>query len=92
MDAMTTKQTADIPVIRDENLHLRPMQLLTERATGFQSRVLLTRGKRKADAKSILDVMMLASEKGPLHLEAEGDDAEAAVRSIVYLLREELKI
>lgn len=89
---MATTQTADIPVTRDENLHLRPMQLLTERALGFGSRVLIIRGKKKADAKSILDVMMLASEKGPLHLEAEGVDADQAVAAIVHLLQDELKI
>lgn len=66
------------------------MQVLTELAAAYQSRLSITRGNKKADAKSILDVMMLAAEHGPLRLEAEGDDADEAIDAIIKLLDREL--
>ena len=66
------------------------MQLLVEKAIAFQATLTLTRGRKSADAKSILDVMMLAAEKGPLMLEADGPDQDEAAEALVNLLREEL--
>lgn len=83
-------RAAEIPVLKDESLHLRPMQALTELATAYRSSVSITRGNKKADAKSILDVMMLAAERGPLRLETEGDDADEAMDALVKLLDREL--
>ena len=82
---------ADIPVPRDESLHLRPMQLLMEGASGFTADITVIRGDWRADAKSIFDVLMLAAEKGPIHIEASGPDAVKAVNALAHLLRNELK-
>ena len=86
----TPKRTAEIPVINDDNLHLRPIQVFTEKAVGFESRISIRRGAKQGDAKSILDVMLLAAEKGPLLLEADGADAEAAIAALEALLNQEL--
>ena len=83
-------RSAEIPVYREEDLHLRPMQLLAEKAVGFRSKLRLSRGKKLADAKSILDVMTLAAEKGPIRLEADGEDADEAVEALVILLNKEV--
>ena len=83
-------RTAQIPVTREENLHLRPMQLLTELAGRYKSKLVITRGGKIADAKSILDVMILAAERGPIRLDADGEDADQAVEGIVELLTKEL--
>ena len=83
-------RAAEIPVLQDDSLHLRPMQVLTELAAAYRSRLVITRGNKVADAKSILDVMMLAAEQGPLRLEAEGDDADEAIDALVKLLDREL--
>jgi phosphocarrier protein len=85
-----TKHSVEIPVDRDESLHLRPMQMLVERAADFQSDLVVHRGGKQADAKSILDVMMLAAEKGPLVVQARGADAEKALAALAALLNEEL--
>jgi len=66
------------------------MQLLVEKAAGFESRLTLRRGNKQADAKSILEVMLLAAGKGPLFLDAEGGDAEEAARAVSGLLNGEL--
>ncbi len=82
---------ADVPVPHDESLHLRPMQLLMEGASGFTADITVIRGDKRADAKSIFDVMMLAAEKGPLRIEASGPDAIKAVNALASLLRQELE-
>lgn len=86
---MATSLT-EIPVPRDDSLHLRPMQALAAKAGGFQAKLTLTRGGKLADAKSILDIMMLAAESGPLMLEADGPDAANATKTLAALLKEEL--
>ena len=84
------KRSTQIPVNREDDLHLRPMQVLVERAGDFEAALTLKRGTKQADAKSILDVMMLAAEKGPLRLDAEGSDAAEAVAALRDLLGREL--
>lgn len=86
---MATSST-EIPVPRDDSLHLRPMQVLVEKAGVFQAKLTLTRGGKLADAKSILDIMMLAAESGPLMLEADGPDAAKATKILAALLKKEL--
>ena len=85
------ESTADVPVPNDDSLHLRPMQLLVECASRFQSNISVARGRKSADAKGILDVMMLAADKGPVRLRADGPDAKEAVAALVALLSEELQ-
>lgn len=76
--------------MQEENLHLRPMQVLTEVAARFSSEIIIDRGTKTADAKSLLDVMMLAAEHGPLTLKADGDDAEDAIKALIEYLDREL--
>jgi len=82
---------ANVPVPLDESLHLRPMQMLVEQATGFAARITAIRGSKRADAKSIFDVMMLATERGPLRIEADGREAVEAVDALARLMKRELK-
>lgn len=58
-----------------------------ELATRFSSAINLVRGDRAADAKSIMEVLTLAAEKGTeLMIKAEGADAEAAVEALTQLV------
>ena len=81
-----TVRTAEVPVDSKDDLHLRPMQALVEAASAFTARLTVARGRKQADAKSLLDVMMLASEKGPLRIEADGADADEAVKALTALM------
>ncbi|GAA5165938.1 HPr family phosphocarrier protein [Viridibacterium curvum] len=68
-------------------LHARPSAKLTQLATQFNSEIWLERAGRRVNAKSIMGVMMLAAAQGAkLTIEAEGDDAEAALSAIVELI------
>ncbi len=69
-------------------LHARPAMSLVEVAAGFDSEVkLIKAGGQTVDAKSIMQVMMLAATKGTeLTVVAEGDDADAAIAAIKALV------
>ncbi len=85
-----SRHKAQIPVEKDESLHLRPMQVLNERALEFKSDLTLTRDGHTADAKSMLELTLLAGKKGPLTLEGRGPDARDAVNTLSALLDQQL--
>ena len=78
---------AEIVIINKLGLHARASARLTQVASGFKCGVWLSRNGRRVNAKSIMGVMMLAAGKGvAITVEAEGDDAEAALAAIRKLV------
>ncbi len=68
-------------------LHARPSAQLTQTASRFSSEIHITRNDRRVNAKSIMGVMMLAAGQGStVTVDAEGDDAEAALEAIGQLI------
>ena len=68
-------------------LHARPAMSLVDTATGFSSDIKIAKGAQAVDAKSIMQLMMLAATKGTeLVVTADGPDAEAAVAAISALV------
>jgi phosphocarrier protein HPr len=64
-------------------LHARPAGLFVKTAMRFQSRVSVGVDGKIADAKSILAVLALGARGGTvLRLNAEGDDAPAALDAL----------
>jgi phosphocarrier protein HPr len=79
--------SVEATIINKLGLHARASAKLTQLASGFQSEIHLTRNGRKVNAKSIMGVMMLAAGKGSsVRIEAEGEDAEAALAAIGALI------
>jgi len=79
--------SAEATIVNKLGLHARASAKLTQLASGFQSEVWLSRNGRRVNAKSIMGVMMLAAGKGSsITIEAEGDDAEAALAAIGKLI------
>jgi phosphocarrier protein HPr len=77
----------------DHGLHTRPSTELVRCASSFRSQVLLIYQKKTVNAKSILGVLMLAATKGArIGVEAEGEDAEEAVQSILTLAKNKFYI
>lgn len=73
-------------VLNDRGLHTRPSTELVKCATLFKSKIFLTYQKQSVNAKSLLGVLMLAAVRGArVVVEAEGEDAQAAVESILEL-------
>lgn len=70
-------------VVNHLGLHARPAAMLASRASSFQSTISIQRGPKKANAKSIMALMLLAAPAGAqLGLEADGDDEEEALAEI----------
>lgn len=68
-------------------LHARPSAQLTQTASRFSSEIHITRNDRRVNAKSIMGVMMLAAGEGStVTVDAEGDDADAAIEAIGQLI------
>jgi phosphocarrier protein HPr len=84
------KRTAkgNFVVGNDRGLHTRPSTELVKCASSFRSQVYLVYQKQSVNAKSLLGILMLAATKGAkIKIEAEGEDAEEAVQSIVTLAK-----
>ena len=74
-------------IVNKLGLHARAAAKLTQVASGFAAEVWLSRNGRRVNAKSIMGVMMLAAGKGAsITIEAEGDDAEAALAALQKLI------
>ncbi len=79
----------DAEIVNMLGLHARAAAKLTQTATRFASEIWLSRNGRRVNAKSILGVMMLAAGKGStVTLEAEGEDAAAALEALRKLIAE----
>ena len=78
---------ADVEIINKLGLHARASAKLTQVASGFKCEVWLLRNGRRVNAKSIMGVMMLAAGKGStITIDAEGEDAEAALAALQKLI------
>ena len=79
----------DIEIINKLGLHARASTKLTQTASQFSSDIWIERNGRRVNAKSIMGVMMLAASKGSLvTLEAQGQDADAAIQALVNLIQD----
>ena len=73
-------------VINEKGLHTRPSTELVKCASAFKSRVSLHYQDLSVNAKSLLGILMLAAARGAkITVEAVGEDAEQAVKSIIDL-------
>lgn len=79
---------AEVELLNKYGLHQRPAMKVIETASKFGAEVYLMRGEQRCNAKSIIDVIMLAAEKGTkLQVEADGADADAAVKALIELFK-----
>ena len=78
---------AEVEIVNKLGLHARASAKLTQVASGFRCEVWLSRNGRRVNAKSIMGVMMLAAGKGAqIVIEADGEDAEAALAALKKLI------
>jgi phosphocarrier protein HPr len=70
-------------------LHARPAGSLVRAAAAFAAEVYVSANGRRANAKSILDVLALGAEGGAeLAIETSGEDAVAAAEHLAALVPE----
>jgi phosphocarrier protein len=77
-----------IIVENEEGLHARPAAKFVQTGSKFQSGITILKGQKKANAKSILQVMSLSITKGTeIIVCAEGPDEEQAVLTLIDLIK-----
>ncbi len=76
-----------LTIVNKLGLHARAAAKLVNTAGQFTSSVTVKCNGKDANAKSIMSVMMLAATKGTeIEVKTEGDDAEAALKSVCALI------
>ena len=72
-----------VSVLNEFGLHARPAAKLAQEAQKFPCQITLVMGEQRVDAKSILDILTLAAERGRgLEIHAEGAGALEAVEHL----------
>lgn len=88
-----SKKKANFVVANDKGLHTRPSTELVRCTSSFNSRINLYYRNYIVNAKSLLGILMLAAGKGAkISIEAEGEDAENAVKAILNLAKNKFNI
>jgi len=89
MSPLSDKKRAEFTIGNELGLHFRAAALVVRTLEEFASSVTISTGDATADARSVLDLMTLAAAQGtPVVVEAEGDDADAAVAALGRLITE----
>lgn len=82
---MALKRTLQIVNVR--GLHARASRKLAELAFKYESSIVVRREDEAADARSLMDLMMLGAGIGSeIEIEADGADAAAAIEAIAALV------
>ena len=81
---MTRRETR---IVNRLGLHARAAAQLVRMANEYNSDISLIKSNQQANAKTIMEVLMLGAAQGEdLAVEARGDDEEHAVEAIVQLI------
>ena len=67
-----------VEVKNPHGLHARPAALFVQKAASFSGKIVVAKGDKEADAKSILGIMSMGIECGDtITLKGEGDQIES---------------
>ena len=81
--------TREVTVSNERGLHARPAMQFVDVANAFQSQVTVFKDEPESievDGKSVMQMITLEATQGTrLRVQADGEDAEAAVRQLVEL-------
>ena len=73
-----------------QGLHARPAALFVQIANKFNSRITVKRDNEEVNGKSIMGILMLGAEKdSTILIEADGDDAHAAITELEKIITSE---
>jgi phosphocarrier protein len=77
-----------LTIVNMRGLHARASRKLAELALSYDNtRIVVRRGDDEADARSLMDLMMLGAGIGEeIEVEARGPEAEAAMASVEALI------
>jgi phosphocarrier protein HPr len=81
----------EVEIKNPEGLHMRPAMQFVDVASKYESDIKVSNGDTKVDAKSIMQMTMLAATCGTkLILRAEGQDCQEAINELQDLVEEKL--
>jgi len=70
-------------------LHARAAAQIVKSASGFASKIVLSKDNLEVDGKSIMGIMMLAAAKGSsIQVQVNGDDEDQAMAGLERLFRD----
>ena len=79
-----------VEVNSKQGLHARPAALFVQVAIKFESHITVKRDAEEVNGKSIMGILMLGAEQGSMIIiEAEGEDAEAALKELEKIIGNE---
>ena len=80
-----------IQITNQEGLHMRPAMLFVDVAGRFDSEITVSKDDTVVDAKSIMQMTMLAATCGTkLKIVAQGTDADKAIESLRNIVEKQL--
>jgi len=81
----------EIVIKNESGLHARPAALFVQIANKYNSDVMIKKGKKEVNGKSIMGILMLAADKGSkVKLKVSGEDAQEAMKELeIFLITSE---
>lgn len=78
----------EITILNPQGLHARPAALFVQIASKYNSKITVKKGVEKINGKSIMGILMLAAQcNATVVVEADGEDAEAALADLEGFLK-----
>jgi phosphotransferase system HPr (HPr) family protein len=79
--------SANLVVLNQMGLHMRPAQYLCTEALGYKCRINIYKGNSCYNAKSVLSVLSAGVKYGnEIRLECDGEDEETALKNLKALI------
>ena len=76
-----------VTINNEQGLHARPAALFVQIANKYESNVIVRKGRKEVNGKSIMGLMTLAAGKGSLiQITIEGHDAKEAMRELEQII------
>jgi phosphotransferase system HPr (HPr) family protein len=74
-------------IVRDAHgIHARPAARIVQACRGMNSKITICKGRRNADASSLLELLLLDAESGSeVEIVTEGMEEETAMRRVIDL-------
>ena len=85
--------TREFPIVNQRGLHARASRKLAEIALSYDdTEIFVRREDEEADARSLMDLMMLGAGQGSeIEVRADGPQAEAALDAIAALVADKFQ-
>ena len=82
---------AEVVLMNEQGLHARPASIVAKKASKFTSHITLIKDGKEYNAKSIMNILSMATSKGDkLKIVAHGEDEAKAVEELKVVIEKEI--